>query len=202
MKAVLFEGDIVKIWLGENGRATVSGITFGARGPIPKGVSIIDVVDQETEKPDGDFVASWGPPVLGDGKVTRSQIWTPAPDQTPAELHAARLAEGVEWNGKQYPCLKKDRDGINGIIAGFATADRLFKKWISENGPPETAEDQQAMVASGAIPPDHRFTEFQWSNGDFLRMDEEIAVSIAGKMAIVVSRSFMQLRAEATSEDI
>jgi len=139
---------------------------------------------------------------LKEGKVTRTQVWTPAPEQTPAERHAARLAEGVEWEGKKYPCVKKDRDGINGVIAGFATADKLFEKWIADNGPPTTPEVQQAMVASGAIPPEHRVTEFQWSNGDFLQVNEATAVAIAGRMAIVVSRSFMQLKAEATSENI
>ena len=194
MKAVVFEDKIIKLLSGVTNRITVDNVTFGIRGPFPKGVSVIDVQDMETEKPEGNYVESWSDPIYADGTAMREQIWVKGLEPTPKEQHASRLNEGIEWEGKQYPCLKKDRDGLNGVIAGFNTADKLFQKWIADNGPPTTPEDTQRMVLTGAIPPDHRFTEFQWSNGDFLTLNEASAIAIAGKMSILVSRSFVQLK--------
>jgi len=196
MKAIIFEDKIVTVWPSGFGRATISGSRFGHLGPFPEGVSVIDVQDIETKKPEGNYIPSWSDPVYADGSVRREQIWTEGLDPTPEELHNSRLSEGIEWEGKQYPCLKKDRDGLNGVIAGFNTADKLFQKWIVDNGPPTTPEETQRMVLTGAIPPEHRFTEFQWSNGDFLTLDEASAVAIAGKMSILVSKSFIQLKSD------
>jgi len=195
MKAVVFKGEILKIWATGVGTAIVNKITFGSRGPFPDGVKIVDVVDIGTDKPTGDFIDGWGKPVLKDGKVTRTQVWTPAPEKTPIEQHKDRLAHGIEWKGKRYPCLKKDRDGINSVIAGFDTSEKLFQKWIKENGPPTSNQETENMVLSGAVPPAFRSTDFQWSNGEFLTLNESDAVAVAGKMSIAVSRSFSQLKA-------
>lgn len=115
---------------------------------------------------------------------------------TPAEAHHSRLLTGFEYNGAMYPALKEDRDGINAVIAGFRIADQLFNEWIAANGPPETEEATSAMIESGAIPPEFRATQFEWSDGRFTMVNPTTAVEIAGKMSLLVSRSFIQKQAE------
>jgi len=44
MKAVVFKEEIVVLWEGDHGRATVGGVTFGSRGPFPEGVSVVMVI--------------------------------------------------------------------------------------------------------------------------------------------------------------
>ena len=195
MKAVIFEEKIVTLWTNGQGQATVSNNTFGHRGPFPDGVTVVDVEDIETESPEGLHVSSWSEPKLENGKVTRSQVWEPV-IQTAQEKHSGRLAVGIEWKGERYPCLKKDRDGINSVIAGFDTSAKLFTRWIETNGPPQNEDEVTAMVVSGAVPPEARITSFQWSDGQFLTLNEEDALAVAGKMSIVVSRSFKQLELE------
>lgn len=140
--------------------------------------------------------------IAAEQEKERIENGTPDEQLTPAQQkakairqadidHRQRLANGIEYAGKRYPCLADDRDGINAVLASFDLADGLFNAWIAENGPPQTAEETSAMIESGAIPPEYRQTAFEWTDGQFLILTPDTAARVAGIMSLVVSRSFI-----------
>lgn len=123
--------------------------------------------------------------------------------------HQQRLLNGIIYDGERYPCLKEDRTGIAGVIAGFDINETLFNEFAAKNleGKPEgttiesvlaemTPEQFEAMISSGAVPPQYRKTAFEWSDGNFLVVTPETAKQISGMLSVLVSRSFTQKSAE------
>ena len=130
------------------------------------------------------------------------KITFPVPDQrlSAEEIayanHKARLQDGITWKDANYPCFKADRNGITAALNGFQVAEQLFQLWIAENGPPTDEATINAMVSSGAVPPEYRQTEFFWSDGRSIHLTEKETLQISGLITVFTSRSFVIRKAE------
>ena len=166
---------------------------------VPDGATLVDVVWEHSV-----FEGEKGIPVVEGGQVKMVisrkrhleilESKRQEAKSTADSEHQTRLSAGFPFGGVQCPCLKDDRAGVNGVIAGFQIGTDLYDAYVEANGEPDL-ETKIAIAETGAVAPEFQTTQFNFTTGDWLELTPETAKQLAGIMGVFVSRSFIQRQA-------